>query len=60
MRNSFRPCIRALGGLFDEKTEGRKSRDTVPFNCVVGAGLGAAKRLSRNENGYDMMFNIEF
>jgi hypothetical protein len=25
----------AQGVLFDEKTEGRKSRDTVPLNCAV-------------------------
>jgi hypothetical protein len=29
IRNGFSPCIRALGGYFDEKTEGRKSHGTV-------------------------------
>jgi hypothetical protein len=36
MQNGFRPWIRALGGLFGEKTKGVKSHDTVPLSKSAG------------------------
>jgi hypothetical protein len=35
IQKGFTPWIRAQGLLFDEKTEGRKSRDTVPLRAVI-------------------------
>jgi hypothetical protein len=39
----------AQGVLFDEKTEGRKSRDTVPLATLSGACLFALKSRLRIE-----------
>jgi hypothetical protein len=33
-RKYFRVLIRALGGLFDEKTRSLKSHDTVPLRAI--------------------------